>query len=168
MSETSMTPLELQFVNALAERLDAHDSAFESYGDLGGKIDDLTELTKSFDFGSELAQLKSVIGQVCQVIGLQPAAEAAPAIAAEGGMEKGSQVVTLGDAEDSRKKDGLNFAAELMPIAKQGGLVGILTKFAERMDALETQGTGRTAAEATGEPIAKSAPAERPLFQGRF
>lgn len=173
MSDYSMTDIERSFVNALAERLDNAEAVLESVADFGDKLDGIAELTKSFDFGSEMAQVKDVLGRVVEFLGLDLGQGEVGAVTAEGGVEKGDQVVSLGEAGDARKKDGMNFAAELMPvpvaksIASAGGLVGILAKMADQINTLQSQSVGKTSAEVTGEPLAKQANGRRP-FEGRF
>lgn len=192
----SLTDDQINFINGLAERLETAESALEAQGDLAGKLDGLDDLAKNFDFGAELAQLKEVVGQLVGFLGIDVGGGqeagiggAAPALAAEGGMEKGNTVIELREHSDARKKEGMNFAADLMPVpsgssgtapgetwntkslSKAAGsevtLMGVLTDLSKRMAALEGTAGGRTSAEVTGEPVAKRAD-ERPLFAGRF
>jgi len=165
----AMTPDQIAFVNDLAERLESSESALEQYGSLGEQLDSVGELAKNFDFGSEIAEIKQVLGQVVGFLGLDPG-EQAGAVSPEAGFEKGSNVVTLGEHSDARKKEGMNFAADLMPIAKSADaptLVGTLVAISKRLEALEGQSGGRTSGEITGEPVQKRA-TDKHLFAGKF
>jgi hypothetical protein len=193
----SLSPDQINFINDLAERVETAESALDSHGDLAEKLDGIDALAKNFDFGSELAQLKQAMTQVFGFLGIAPEGMeeqggmpgAAPQFAAEGGMEKGDAVVELHEHSDARKKEGMNFAAQLMPVpggsnsapgtvlnpkslSKSAGdqpvtLVGVLGDIVKRLGDLEGTTGGRTSAEVTGEPVAKRA-GERALFQGRF
>ena len=192
----SLTNEQIEFFNDLAERVEGIESAQERQADFGDKLDSVSELAKNFDFGSEIAQLKQVIGQVVGFLGLDLGGEeaapgAAPQLAAEGGMEKGDTVIALGEHSDSRKKEGHNFAAQLLNIPSGGSntypgktlkpsalsksadgepqvtLMGVMEHIVKRLDSLEGTTGGRTSAEVTGEPVAKSA-TDRPLFAGKF
>lgn len=174
----SLTNEQIAFFNDLAERVETVESYQEASGDLSEKLDSVGELAKNFDFGSEIAQLKDVLGQVIGFLGIDLGGEQgqAPQLAAEGGMEKGDSVVTLGEHSDARKKEGTNFAAQLMPIptlkknadgSEPVTVLSVLGDISKRLGSMEGTTGGRTSAEVTGEPIAKSAPA-RPLFAGKF
>ena len=170
----AMTNEQISFINNLAERLESTESAMEQYGELGDKLDSVGELAKNFDFGSEIAEIKQVLSQVVGFLGLD-AGEHPEAVTAEAGMEKGDKVVTRGEESDARKKEGMNFAADLMPIPmskradgdEQPTLLGTMVALNKRLEALEGQTGGRTSGEVTGEPIQKRA-TERGLFEGRF
>lgn len=192
----SLTTEQIAYINDMSDRLESAESALDAQGNLAEKLDGIDALAKNFDFGSELAQLKQAMTQVFGFLGIAPEGGeeqggmpgAAPQFAAEGGVEKGDTVIELHEHSDARKKEGLNFAAALMPVP--GGsnsapgtvlntkslsksasgevtLMGVLGGLAKRLDALEGTTGGRTSAEVTGEPVAKRA-GERALFAGKF
>lgn len=191
----SMTNEQIAFVNDLAERLESAESANEQYGELGDKLDSVNELAKNFDFGSEIAEIKQVLGQVVGFLGMDLGGEEVGAVTAEGGMEKGDSVVARGEETDARRKDGKNFAADHMPIPGNSGatevasggetapgkkmdpkslsksgtptLMDVVVTLSKRVDELAGQGSGRTAVQPTGEPVAKRG-GERGLFVGKF
>lgn len=172
----AMTNEQISFINDLAERLEGVESANEALGGLSEKLDGIGDLAKNFDFGGEIAEIKQVLSQVVGFLGLDMGEQGAAAVTAEGGMEKGDAVVTLGEHSDARKKEGKNFAADLMPIptlskradgAEQVTLLGTLVGISKRLEALEGQAGGRTSGEVTGEPVQKRAEAA-PLFAGKF
>lgn len=178
----SMTNEQIEFVNDLAERLEAAEAANEQFTDLGDKLDSVSDLAKNFDFGSEISEIKQVLGQVVGFLGMDLDG-AAEAVTVDGGVEKGDKVAQVGDAAEARRKDGMNFAAELMPVPGNAGAKEVASGsgyphgttvmkafevIAKRLDEMEARSLGRTSVQPTGEPIAKRAGGATPLFKGRF